>query len=196
MKAAIYTGVSTNGQTVKNQLIELRAVAERKGWEVVAEYTDKGISGAKGRDERPGLDSMMMAANRKEFDVLMAWSIDRLGRSLLHLLQTMNVLHARGIDLYLDREGIDTSTPMGQMIFNITGSFAQFERSMIQERVKAGMARAKKEGKHVGRPRVKPETEIKIIKLRNKHGWGVHRLAKAVGCGSGTVQRVLKQAMS
>ena len=196
MKAAIYTRVSTNGQTVKNQLIELRAVAERKGWEVVAEYADKGISGAKGREERPGLDSMMIAANRKEFDILMAWSIDRLGRSLIHLLQTMNELHARGVDLYLDREGIDTSTPMGQMIFNITGSFAQFERSMIQERVKAGMARAKKEGKHIGRPRVKPEIEIKIIKLRNKHGWGVHRLAQAVGCGSGTVQRVLKQAAS
>jgi DNA invertase Pin-like site-specific DNA recombinase len=194
MKAAIYTRVSTRGQTVKNQLIELRAVAERKGWEVVAEYKDKGISGCKGRDERPGLDSMMKAANRKEFDVVMAWSIDRLGRSLSQLLQTMNELHARDIDLYLDREGIDTSTPMGQMIFNITGSFAQFERSMIQERVKAGMARAKKEGKRIGRPKVKPATEIKIMKLRNKHGWGVHRLAKAVGCGSGTVQRVLKEA--
>ena len=194
MKAAIYTRVSTNSQTTKNQLMELRAVAKRKKWKIVAEYSDKGISGAKGRDERPGLDSMMKAANRKEFDILMSWSIDRLGRSLLHLLQTMNELHARGVDLYLDREGIDTSTPMGQMIFNITGAFAQFERSMIQERVKAGMARAKKEGKHVGRPKINPQTEIKIIKLRNKHGWGIHKIAQAVGCGSGTVQRVLKEA--
>ena len=193
MKAAIYTRVSTHDQNTENQLLKLRKVAKRQDWKVVREYSDKGISGAKGRDKRPELDELLKGAARKEFDVVMAWSVDRLGRSLMHLIQLMNELHAKGIDLYLDREGIDTSTPMGEMIFNITGSFAQFERKMIQERVKAGMARAKKQGKHIGRPPVKPEVETKIIKLRRK-GFGIHRIAKEVGCGSGTVQRVIKAA--
>lgn len=193
MKAAIYTRVSTNDQTTENQRLKLHEVAQRQGWEVVAEYADNGITGSKGRDKRPGLDKLLKGVSRKEFDVVMAWSVDRLGRSLMHLIQLMNELHAKGIDLYLDREGIDTSTPMGEMIFNITASFAQFERKMIQERVKAGMARAKKQGKHIGRPRVKSEVETKIIKLR-RQGLGIHRIAKEVGCGSGTVQRVIKEA--
>ena len=144
-RVAIYARVSTSGQTVKNQLQELRKVAERHGWEVVNEYKDRGISGAKGRDRRPQFDAMLKAANRREFDVIMSWSVDRLGRSLQHLVEFLQDVHAKGVDLYLHQQNIDTSTPSGKAMFQMVGVFAEFERSMIRERVMAGLARARKE---------------------------------------------------
>jgi DNA invertase Pin-like site-specific DNA recombinase len=151
-RAAIYVRVSTDKQTVENQLRELRQIAERRGWEVVEEYHDAGISGSKGRKNRPGLDKMLQEAHRRRFDVVMAWAIDRLGRSLIDLLGTIQTLEACGVDLYLDQQAIDTTTAAGRLMFQITGAFAEFERSMIRQRVNAGLKRAVDAGKRLGRP--------------------------------------------
>ena len=151
-KVALYVRVSTDAQTIKNQTQELEAVAERHGWSVVAVFKDQGISGAKGRDGRPGLDKLMQAVARKEIDLVAAWSVDRLGRSLLDLVGLLQELHAKNVDLYLHQQGIDTTTPSGKAMFQMMGVFAEFERSMIHERVMAGLARARAEGTQLGRP--------------------------------------------
>jgi DNA invertase Pin-like site-specific DNA recombinase len=154
-RAAIYARVSTrNGhQDPEVQLMALRQVAERAGWEHVGEYVDHGISGAKGRNQRPAFDRLLKDATRRRFDVIMAWSVDRLGRSLQDLVAFLGDLHAQGIDLYLDRQGVDTTTPGGKALFQMMGVFAEFERAMIQERVKVGLARAVARGARLGRPK-------------------------------------------
>ncbi len=192
-KVAIYARVSTDNQTTENQLRELREVASRNGWEVTKEYVDHGISGAKGRDKRPGFDALLKDAVRKEFDVIAAWSVDRLGRSLLDLLAFLGDIHAKGIGLYLHQQGVDTTTPGGKALFQMVGVFAEFERAMIQERVKAGLARAKEQGKILGRPRVDLKVEAKILQLRQK-GIGLLKIAQSLGVGTGTVQRVVREA--
>ena len=155
-RAAIYVRVSTDKQTVENQVTALRQIAERRGWDVVEQYSDAGISGAKGRDERPGLDQMLKDASRRKFDVIMAWSIDRVGRSLIDLLGTIQTLEACGVDLYLDQQSIDTTTPAGKLMFQVCGAFAEFERSMIRQRIHAGLKRAVAQGTQLGRPRTIP----------------------------------------
>ncbi len=193
MRVAIYARVSTDGQSVNAQLAELREVADRRGWEIVHEYTDRGISGAKGRDQRPALDAMLKAATRGEFDAVAAWSVDRLGRSLLHLVAGLGDLHAAGVGLYLHKQGLDTSTPSGRAMFGLLGVFAEFEREMIAERVRAGIKNAKakgtKSGNPFGRPRVSAEVERKVRQLRARE-WGVNRIARELGIGSGTVRRI------
>src|SRR5246127_611436 len=149
---ALYLRVSTSEQTVENQQRELEAVAERHGWNVVAVFADAGISGTKGRDKRPGYDSLCHGVARREFDLVAAWSVDRLGRSLQELVAFLGELHAKGVDLYLHAQGLDTSTPAGRALFQMLGVFAEFERAMIRERVNAGLARAKAQGKRLGRP--------------------------------------------
>ena len=188
-KVAIYVRVSTDKQTVENQLRELRQIAERRGWEVVEEYHDAGISGAKGRDARPGLDQMLKDAQRRRFDVIMAWAIDRLGRSLIDLLGTIQTLEACGVDLYLDQQAIDTTTPAGRLMFQVTGAFAEFERSMIRQRVRAGLARAVRQGKRLGRPKIDLATE-KRVQERLRAGVGIIKTARECDVGVGTVQRV------
>src|SRR5215471_6578871 len=155
-RAVMYLRVSTLDQTTANQERELRQVAERAGWEIVKIYKDHGVSGAKGRDKRPAFDALQKAATRREFDVVMAWSVDRLGRSLQHLIAFLSEIHATGVDLFLHQQGLDTTTPAGKALFQVMGVFAEFERSMIQERVRAGLKRAKAEGKRLGRPRGLP----------------------------------------
>src|SRR5262252_6576377 len=135
-RAAIYVRVSTDRQTVENQLRELRQIAERRGWEVVKEYDDAGISGLKSRNDRPGLDEMLKDAQRRRFDVVMAWAIDRLGRSLIDLLGTIQQLESCGVDVYLDQQSIDTTTPAGRLMFQLVGAFAEFEHSIIRQRVR------------------------------------------------------------
>ena len=188
-QVALYARVSTDGQTTENQLLELRAVAERNGWEITKEYVDHGISGSKGRTERPELDAMLKASVRKEFDLIMSWSVDRLGRSLQHLLEFLTEIHSKNVDLYLHQQGIDTTTPAGKAMFQMLGVFSEFERSMIQERVKAGLERAKANGKTLGRPKVSSKTEDAIRKHRGE-GMGIKKTAKTVGVGVGVVQRV------
>src|SRR5262249_52310903 len=129
---------------------ELRQVARRRGWDVVEVYRDAGISGAKGRNGRPGLDTMLKDASRRKFDIVMAWAIDRLGRSLSDLPDTIQHLEACGVELYLDQQTIDTTTPMGKLVFQLTGAFAEFERTMIRQRIKAGLKRAVAQGVNPG----------------------------------------------
>lgn len=189
-RAALYARVSTDGQTTENQLQELRAVAARMRWEVAGEYIDHGISGAKGRDKRPQFDALCHAAVRREFDVVMAWSVDRLGRSLQHLIAFLGEIHAKGVDLYLHQQGIDTTTPAGKAMFQMCGVFAEFERAMIQERVRAGLARAVAQGKTLGRPRVSERTEAEIRAARAQ-GTGMRAIASRLGIGVSVVQRVI-----
>jgi len=155
-RAALYVRVSTDAQTVENQIRELRQVAGRRGWDVVEVYSDAGISGAKGRNGRPGLDIMLKDASRRKFDIVMAWAIDRVGRSLSDFLE------ACGVDLYLDQQAIDTTTPMGKLVFQVAGAFAEFERTMIRQRVKAGLKRAVAQGVKLGRPKIDSATERKV----------------------------------
>jgi DNA invertase Pin-like site-specific DNA recombinase len=191
-RAAIYLRVSTTGQTVENQRRELEQVAERRGWTVAEIYEDAGISGAKGRDQRPGFDQLLKDASRRKFDVVMAWAIDRMGRSLRDLLDTIEHLQATGVDLYLDQQNIDTTTPAGKLLFQVTGAFAEFERSMIRQRVNAGLARAKAQGKRLGRPRVDHRIAARVRAELTK-GTGVIKAAKALGIGVGTVQRIKRE---
>jgi DNA invertase Pin-like site-specific DNA recombinase len=191
-QAALYVRVSTDGQTLDNQTRELGQIAERRGWQIVETYSDAGISGSKGRDRRPGLDRMLKAACRREFDIVMAWSIDRLGRSLIDLLHTVQNLEAYGVDLYLDQQAIDTTTPAGKLMFQITGAFAEFERSMIQQRVKLGLKRAVAQGKQLGRPPITSELERKAQRALRK-GTGIGKVAKLVGLGTGTVHRIKRE---
>lgn len=192
-KVAIYARVSTDQQTTENQLRELREVAARNGWNVTKEYIDHGISGAKGRDKRPAFDALLEDAVRKEFDVVAAWSVDRLGRSLRDLLGFLDDIHAKGIGLYLHQQGVDTTTPGGKALLQMVGVFAEFERAMIRERVCAGLARARSQGKTLGRPKVDRTIEAEILELR-KTGIGQLKIAKTLGVGTGTVQRVLREA--
>ena len=196
LKAALYARVSTGGQTTENQLIELREAADRLGWLVVAEFVDHGISGAKGREGRPQLDALLKGVARKEFDVVAAWSVDRLGRSLIDLVGLLKELHSTGIDLYLHQQAINTTTPAGRAMFQMMGVFAEFEREMIKERVKAGLGRARAAAESkgqkftTGRPRITAATEQHIRQLRSE-GMGMVKIAKAAGCGVSAVQRVL-----
>ena len=190
---ALYARVSTDGQTCDNQLRELRKVARRHKWKVVIEYVDHGVSGANGRDKRPEFDNMMKAAVRREFDAVAAWSVDRLGRSLQHLVGFLNELHAKEIDLYLHQQGIDTTTPAGKAMFQMCGVFAEFERSIIQERVRAGLQRARAQGKKLGRPRVSCKVERAILKARAR-GLGKRKIARELGVGTSVVQRVLAES--
>jgi DNA invertase Pin-like site-specific DNA recombinase len=191
-RAALYVRVSTDAQTVENQIRELRQVAERRGWDVVEVYRDAGISGAKGRNGRPGLDNMLKDASRRKFDIVMAWAIDRLGRSLSDLLDTIQHLEACGVDLYLDQQAIDTTTPMGKLVFQLTGAFAEFERTMIRQRIKAGLKRAVAQGVKLGRPKVDSAIERRVRKQLAK-GLGILKVAKSLGIGTGTVQRISKE---
>ncbi|MGA8698936.1 MAG: recombinase family protein [Xanthobacteraceae bacterium] len=193
-RAALYVRVSTGRQTVENQIAKLTEIANARGWEIVATFNDAGISGAKGRKDRPGLDAMLKEAQRGAFDVVMAWSIDRVGRSLIDLLGTIQHLEACKVDLYLDQQAIDTTTPIGKLMFQVTGAFAEFERSMIRERVHAGLKRAVAASKILGRRPVEhdPDGARKTNRARKllAAGTGINKVAKVVGLSNGTVARV------
>ena len=195
-RVAIYARVSSDGQTTTNQVRELEAWAARVGHAVVATYIDHGISGAKGRDKRPQFDKLLKAATRREFDVIAAWSVDRLGRSLQDLIGFLEEIHASKVELYLHQQGLDTTSPAGKAMFQMLGIFAEFERSMIVARVHAGIARARKtgtkSGKAIGRPRVDAAVERKILELR-RQGLGLIKIGKQIGCGTATVQRIVAE---
>ena len=190
-RVALYLRVSTQDQRTDNQLRELTAVADRASWQVVGTFTDTGISGAKGRKDRPAFDNLLKAVTRREVDLVAAWSVDRLGRSLTDLLSFLGELHAKGCDLYLHQQGLDTSTPAGRAMFQMMGVFAEFERAIIRERVIAGLARARSEGKTLGRPTVGEDIELSI-KVMRKAGLGIHKIAGELSIGVSVVQRVVK----
>ena len=194
-RVALYVRVSTAGQTVQNQLGELRQVAERHSWQIAHVYADEGISGTKGREGRPEFDKLLKAISRREVDMVAAWSVDRLGRSLRDLVSLLSDLQAKGVDLFLLQQGLDTSTPSGRAMFQMLGVFSEFEAAMIRDRVRAGVARAKKigtkSGKPIGRPRVSPQIVADIQRELAK-GQGILAVAKTLKVGTGTVSRVKK----
>ena len=190
-RAVLYLRVSTLDQTTANQERELRQVASRMGCKIIKVYKDHGISGAKGRDQRLAFDALCRDATKREFDMVMAWSVDRLGRSLQDLVSFLSELHALKIDLFLHQQGLDTTTPSGKAMFQMLGVFAEFERAMIKERVRAGLARARSDGKTLGRPKVGAEIERSIqAALKKKNRPGLRKIASTLGVGVGTVQRV------
>jgi DNA invertase Pin-like site-specific DNA recombinase len=168
----------------------LSKVADARGWQIVATFSDAGISGAKGRKDRLGLDEMLKQAQRGKFDVVMAWAIDRLGRSLVDLLHTIESLKACGVDLYLDQQSIDTTTPAGKLMLQMCGAFAEFERSMLQARIQAGLRRAVANGAKLGRPLGGDPDAVARARLALGNGLGINRVAKLVGLSNGTVQRI------
>ena len=194
MKTALYLRVSTAQQTTENQRLELERVAAARGWQIVATYRDDGISGAKGRDERPGLDALLKAASRRQFDLIAVWAIDRLGRSLQHLVTTVNDLQAVGVALYIHQQQLDTTTPSGKLCFSMFGAFAEFERNLIRERVKVGIERAKKNGVKLGRPtNLNDSVKAAIVALRAKDH-SIRHIAAQLRVGTGTVYKVLQAA--
>jgi DNA invertase Pin-like site-specific DNA recombinase len=191
-RAVLYLRVSTIEQTTANQERELREIATRMGCEIVKVYKDHGISGAKGRDKRPAFDALCRDAAQRKFDVVMAWSVDRLGRSLQDLVAFLSELHALRIDLFLHQQGLDTTTPAGKALFQMMGVFAEFERSIIAERVRSGIKRVRSEGKRWGRPPIAPALEKRIREALNKPGRteGVRKIAVRFGVDPSTVQRI------
>jgi DNA invertase Pin-like site-specific DNA recombinase len=188
-RAALYLRVSTREQSTAMQRAALEEVASRSGWQVVALYEDAGISGAKGRDQRPEFDRLLKDAMRRRFDIVMVWSIDRLGRSLQHLIACLGDLHAARIDLYLHQQVIDTTTDTGRFFFQMLGAFAEFERSMIRSRVQAGIDRARATGKRLGRPRTDPKL-AGAVRISLAAGISIRKAAAIHGVGISTVQRI------
>jgi DNA invertase Pin-like site-specific DNA recombinase len=191
-RVAIYLRVSTDSQTVENQHRELQAVAERMDWNIVETLADEGISGAKGRDKRPAFDRLMKMVARKEIDLIACWSVDRLGRSLQHLVTFLGEINDRGVDLYLHTQGLDTSTPAGRAMFSMLSVFAEFERSILRERIMAGLARSRSEGKRSGRPPLDPAKAEKIRRTLVS-GLSINATAKKLKVGVATVHRIKQQ---
>jgi DNA invertase Pin-like site-specific DNA recombinase len=194
-RVAIYARVSTDKQTSENQLNQLRAIAEQNNWLIIGVFVDEGISGAKGRDKRPQFDALLKSAVRREFDLVMSWSVDRLGRSLQHLVDFLNELHFVGCDLFLHQQAIDTTTPAGKAMFGMCGIFAEFERSIIQQRVKAGLERAKTNGVRLGRPPVSQKTKDEIIGMRAT-GMSMNKIAHEIGVSKSVVVRTVNKCRS
>jgi DNA invertase Pin-like site-specific DNA recombinase len=190
-RIAIYARVSTDKQSTENQLLELRTLCNQLGYTIVQEYTDNGISGAKSRDERPALDLLLKDATRRKFDMVMCWSIDRLGRSLQHLVEILNELQALKIDLYFQQQGMDTSTPSGRMIFSVFGAIGEFERNLIRERVIAGQQRAKANGVKLGRPTKMNDGMRSAVKILREKGMGIKQISRELQIGVGTVYSVM-----
>lgn len=188
-RVAFYLRVSTDTQTVENQRRELQAVAARLGWVIAIELADEGFSGAKGRDRRPGFDRLMHMVTRREIDLIACWSVDRLGRSLQHLVGFLGEINDRGVDLYLHTQGLDTSTPAGRAMFSMLSVFAEFERSILRERIMAGLARSRAEGKRSGRP---PLDQGKTDRIRRElsKGTSINATARKLRVGVGTVHRI------
>lgn len=185
-RIAIYTRVSQDSQTTENQRCELLTVAERNSWEIVVEFTDEGISGAKGREQRPGYDALMKAVARREIDLVATWAVDRLGRSLQNLISFLTEINAKGVDLYLHQQALDTSTPSGRAMFGMLSVFADFEREMIRARIMAGLSRSTKKA---GRPALEPE-KVDRIKRTLASGLSINATARKLKCGVGTVHRI------
>ena len=187
-RTALYARVSTskNGQSPEMQLRELREYCERRGWNVAGEYIDTGICGAK--DRRPELDRLMVDAHKRRFDVVAVWKFDRFARSVSHLLRALDTFRVLGIEFVSLSESLDTATPAGRMVFTVLGAVAELERSLIAERVRAGLRNARAKGKRLGRPRVAVDS-ARIGHLRAQ-GLSWATIAAELGIGEGTVYRL------
>ena len=190
VRAALYARVSTDSQTSDNQMMELREYVARQGW-TAEEYIDHAVSGSK--ESRPAIDRLMFDARRRRFDAVIVWRLDRFGRSLRHIVTALDELHARGIAFISLGEGIDLSTPAGRLQLHILSALAEFERARIQERIHAGIARARAQGKRLGRkPRIHPksvafETVVLNFALSGREA------AKRLGVAAETVNRLRRE---
>jgi len=189
-RVAFYLRVSTGDgqQTIANQRRALDEIAERAGWEVIEVYSDK-ISGTMGRERRPAFDRMLKAAVHRKFDMIAAWSVDRLGRSLQDLVGFLGELKAAGVDLFLHQQALDTSTPSGRALFQMLGVFAEFEAAMIRERTRAGLVRARAQGKRLGRPPITRTVSAAVLRSLAA-GVSIRKAAKLHRVGISTVQRI------
>ena len=194
-RAAFYLRVSQDSQTTENQLRILQEVAGRSGWSVVAIFEDHAISGAKGRDKRPGYDALLKAVHRKQIDMVAAFAVDRLGRSLPDLVAFLSDIQARGCDLYLHQQAVDTSTPSGRMLFQMLAVFAEFERSIITSRINAGLARARAKGVQFGRPNLSLERRTKVLNAL-ANGLSIRQAASATGVSTASVQRIKRSMLA
>lgn len=193
-KVAIYARCSTDRQKVENQLQVLREVAGKNDWEIVTEYVDEGISGAKGRDARPQFDALIKDAVRRKFDLVMCWDISRLGRSLQHLVEFLSDIQSKNVDLYIHNSGLDTTTSTGRMMFQMVSVFSEFERNIISERVRAGLERAKKNGKKLGRRTNVNEGTSAAVRLLRENGMSIKKIARELTIGVGSVYNCLDRA--
>jgi len=191
MNVISYARVSDSAQNPENQLNELRQVAKRNGWNIIKEYVDHGISGAKGRDKRPEFDAMLKSAMRKDAELIMFWAVDRASRNLSHLVEMMEELDSKKVGMYFHQQAIDTSTPSGRAMIQMAGVFASFERSMLRERILASHARARAEGKSIGRPSQINDALKTSIKFMRDKGVGIKKIAKELNVGVGTVYKVM-----
>ena len=195
-RVCVYARVSKTSQSVERQISELEVVAARNDWEIVDRYIDHGISGSKGRQDRPQLDRMMKDSTKRKFDVVMVWSIDRLGRSLQNLMEILNDLKSKNIDLYMDQQAIDTTTPTGSLMFAMIGAFSEFEREMIRERVVSGLDNARKKGRIGGRPtNLTDEIRSKILELKSA-GVTIRKIRNECSVGTATIYKVLRTSVS
>jgi len=192
-KVCLYVRVSTQTQTTENQIQALREVADRSGYEIVKIYADDGISGSKGREDRPALNQMMKDAVNRQFEMVMCWSIDRLGRSITNLIEIMNELNELKIDMFFSQQSIDTQTSSGRMIFGIFSSLASFEREMIRERVMAGLDRARKNGVKLGRPSTVNDGVRNAVLILKDKGVGVRETCRKLGIGCATYYSVVNK---
>ena len=189
MKVAIYVRVSTQHQTTENQLVELHEVCDRNDWEIVEEYNET-ISGTKGINERTELNRLLIDAGRKKFDKVVVWSVDRVGRSMKHLVTVLSQLKDLGCDIYSYKQAIDTSTTMGSSFFHMVGIFAELENNMRAERQKIGIRRALENGAKFGRKTKLDEATISTISDMRKQGQSIRKIAKQVNLGIATVHKV------
>ncbi len=185
-KVAIYGRVSTSEQNVDNQVIELKKYCENRGLEIFDIYLDKGVSGSK--ESRPEFNRMMLDASKRKFNLLLVWKLDRLSRSLKHLLNTLDTLQTLNISFICYSDNIDTTTPAGKLMFHMVGAFAEFERELIRERVKLGLSRARSKGVKLGRPKLKVN-KYKILQMKNS-GYTVRQIAKELGISIGSVSKI------
>jgi len=186
-RVAIYARVSTTEQSTESQLLDLGRYVRERGWDIFREYVDEGISGTK--DSRPALNELMNDAKKRRFDVVLVWRFDRFARSTKHLILALEEFKNLGIDFVSFQENIDTSSPLGSAIFTIISAVAQLERDIIAERVKAGLRRAKENGKRLGRPRVKVDVQ-EILRMRSQ-GLSLRAIAKETGISRTTVSGIV-----
>jgi DNA invertase Pin-like site-specific DNA recombinase len=192
-RAAIYLRVSTIDQTTENQEREILAYAKAQGWRVATVFEDVGISGAKTRAKRPSLDRMLNEVTAGKFDLVVCWALDRLGRSTIDVLQTIEAIHAAGADLVLLKQQLDTRTPSGKLMLGVLSSVAEFEREMIRERVRSGLARTRAKGTRLGKaPTITPGQTERLRELVEGDGMFVTDAAKAIG----VTRRVAQRAMA
>lgn len=186
-RVGIYARVSTKDQTTENQMLDLRKYCEARGWQIAAECIDQGISGAK--DDRPQLKAVMDLARKRKIDTLLVWRFDRFARSLTHLVNSLEELRRLGVDFVSFQENVDTSSAQGRMIFGVMASLAEFERALIQERIKSGLRRAQSQGKRIGRPKTSADPAVAL--RMHQDGRTLREIAATLSVGKGTVERLL-----